>query len=166
MLKFISSFLGKRMLAAITVLIMVPSYSLAREVLLRAGTAIPMQLENSVTSKNAAVGQIVNFRVTQDVKVDGVTVIPANSIAKAQIVRAKKSGVFGSSGEIQLNINSVTAIDGTQVVLSGGTISDEGKNKFVLSLFLCFLIKGGQGELLSGLTCSPIVAGNTPIAVG
>ena len=165
MLKKILSFVGKRSLIMSMSLFIAVSYVDAREVVLKSGTAIPMQLVNTVNGKDVAVGQIVDFRVTSDIKVDGVTVIPANSIAKAQVVRAKKNGLLGSAGEIQLSINSVTAIDGTQVILSGGTLADEGKNKLVLSLFLCFLIKGGQGELPAGMACSPIVSGNTSIVV-
>ena len=165
MLKKILSFVGKRSLIMSMSLLIAVSYVDAREVVLKSGTAIPMQLVNTVNGKDVAVGQIVDFRVTSDIKVDGVTVIPANSIAKAQVVRAKKNGLLGSAGEIQLSINSVTAIDGTQVILSGGTLADEGKNKLVLSLFLCFLIKGGQGELPAGMACSPIVSGNTSIVV-
>ena len=165
MLKKILSFVGKRSLIMSMSLFIAVSYVNAREVVLKSGTAIPMQLVNTVNGKDVAVGQIVDFRVTSDIKVDGVTVIPANSIAKAQVVRAKKNGLLGSAGEIQLSINSVTAIDGTQVILSGGTLADEGKNKLVLSLFLCFLIKGGQGELPAGMACSPIVSGNTSIVV-
>lgn len=165
MYKKILFFLGKRVLTVIVALGLCTLYATAREVVLKAGTAVPMQLVNTVTGKNAAVGQIVDFRVTSDIKVDGVTVIPANSVAKAQVVRAKKNGLFGSAGEIQLTVNSVTAVDGTQVILSGGTLSDEGKNKLVLSIFLCFLIKGRQGELPAGMACSPIVSGNTPIVV-
>ena len=165
MLKKFLSFVGKRSLIMSMSLLIAVSYVDAREVVLKSGTAIPMQLVNTVNGKDVAVGQIVDFRVTSDIKVDGVTVIPANSIAKAQVVRAKKNGLLGSAGEIQLSINSVTAIDGTQVILSGGTLADEGKNKLVLSLFLCFLIKGGQGELPAGMACSPIVSGNTSIVV-
>lgn len=165
MLKKFLSFVGKRSLIMSMSLFIAVSYVDAREVVLKSGTAIPMQLVNTVNGKDVAVGQIVDFRVTSDIKVDGVTVIPANSIAKAQVVRAKKNGLLGSAGEIQLSINSVTAIDGTQVILSGGTLADEGKNKLALSLFLCFLIKGGQGELPAGMACSPIVSGNTSIVV-
>lgn len=165
MYKKVLFFLGKRALTVIVALGLCASYATAREVVLKAGTAVPMQLVNTVTGKDAAVGQIVDFRVTSDIKVDGVTVIPANAVAKAQVVRAKKNGLLGSAGEIQLTVNSVTAVDGTQVILSGGTLSDEGKNKLVLSIFLCFLIKGGQGELPAGMACSPIVSGNTPIVV-
>lgn len=49
-----------------------------------------MQLVNTVTGKNSAIGQVIDFRVTNDIVVDGKTVIPAGSIAKAQVTRAKK----------------------------------------------------------------------------
>lgn len=137
----------------------------AEDVVLKAGTPVPMQLMTTVTGKDAIVGQLVDFKVTQDITVDGKTVIPANSVAKAQVVRARKNGLLGREGEIQLSVNSVTAVDGTQVVLTGGTLADEGRNKLVVSWLLCFLLKGGQGELTAGLTCSPIVAGNTTISV-
>lgn len=139
--------------------------SMAENVVLKAGTPIPMQLVNTVTGKNSTVGQVIDFRVTNDIVVNGKTVIPAGSIAKAQVTRAKKNGIFGQNGEIQVNINSVMATDNTQVVLSGGTINDEGKNKLVLSLFLCWFIKGEAGEIPAGMACSPIVAGNTTINV-
>ena len=41
----------------------------AEEVVLKAGTAVPMQLVNTVNGKDVAVGQIVDFRVTSDIKV-------------------------------------------------------------------------------------------------
>ena len=87
------------------------------------------------------------------------------SIAKAQITRAKGNGILGDAGEIQVNISSVTAVDGTQVILSGGTLTDEGKSKLIVLIFFCFLIKGGQGELPAGMSCNPVVAGNTTINV-
>lgn len=137
----------------------------AGDVVLKAGTPVPMQLVNTIDGKHSTVGQVVDFRVTSDIKADGKTVIPIGSIAKAQVVRAKKNGLLGQAGEIQVNVTSVTAVDGTQVVLSGGTLADEGKNKLVLSLFLCLFLKGGNGELPAGMACSPIVSGNTVITV-
>ena len=70
--------------------------SMAENVVLKAGTPIPMQLVNTVTGKNSAIGQVIDFRVTNDIVVDGKTVIPAGSIAKAQVTRAKKNGIFGA----------------------------------------------------------------------
>ena len=138
---------------------------MAKDVTLRGGTPIPMQLSTTVNSKNVTVGQVIDFRVTRDIQADGVTVIPAGSIAKAQVVRAKKNGILGKEGELQLSINSVIAVDGTQVMLSGGSLSDEGSDKLILSIFLCFLIKGGSAELPAGMECTPSVSGNTVISV-
>ena len=45
-------------------------------VVLKAGTVIPMELVNTITSKTARSGQLVDFRVTSDVKVDGKTALP------------------------------------------------------------------------------------------
>lgn len=137
----------------------------ADEVVVKAGTPVPMQLVNSIDGKNSSVGQMVDFRVTSDIKVGGKTVVPIGSIAKGQVTRAKKNGLVGQAGEIQVNVTSVTAVDGTQIVLSGGTLTAEGKNKLVLSLFLCLFLKGGNGELPAGMACSPIVSGNTTVTV-
>ena len=146
-------------------LLLASSTVMAKDVTLRGGTPIPMQLSTTVNSKNVTVGQVIDFKVTRDIQADGVTVIPAGSIAKAQVVRAKKNGILGKEGELQLSINSVMAVDGTQVMLSGGNLSDEGSDKLILSIFLCFLIKGGSAELPAGMECTPSVSGNTVISV-
>ncbi|WP_311589383.1 hypothetical protein, partial [Prevotella disiens] len=67
--------------------------------------------------------------------------------------------------ELQLTINSVLAVDGTKVMLSSANLSDEGNNNLILSLFLCFLIKGGSAEIPAGMECTPIVAGATTITL-
>lgn len=137
----------------------------AKDVVLKAGTAVPLQLVNTIDGSHATVGQVVDFRVTSDVVADGVTVIPAGTLAKAQVTRAKKNRLFGGEGEIALSINSVTAVDGSQVVLSGATLADEGKSKLVVAILLCWLIKGEAGELAAGMNCNASVAGNTTISV-
>ena len=88
---------------------------LAEDVVLKAGTAVPVKLESTISSKNAAVGQIVNFRVTAPIMVNGKTVIESGAIATGQVVRAKKNGILGKEGELQLTINSVLAVDGSKV---------------------------------------------------
>lgn len=138
---------------------------LAEDVVLKAGTAVPVKLESTISSKNAAVGQIVNFRVTAPIMVDGKTVIESGAIVTGQVVRAKKNGILGKEGELQLTINSVLAVDGTKVMLSSANLSDEGNNNLILSLFLCFLIKGGSAEIPAGMECTSIVAGATTITL-
>ncbi|MDT3369140.1 hypothetical protein [Macellibacteroides fermentans] len=143
----------------------------AGPVTLKSGSIIPLELLSTISSKDCRSGQMIDFKVTKDVVAEGKTVIPAGSIAKGQISRVKKSGLLGSEGQIEVVIRSVTAIDGTDVYLTGASLNDEGNNQVALSIvltFLClfgFLIKGGNAEIPAGTLCNATVAGNTTINV-
>lgn len=140
-------------------------------VVLKAGTAVPLSLETSIDGNQVRAGQIVQFRVVQDIKVDGKTIIAAGSLAQGQVVRAEKNGLLGSAGEVEIAVKSVQAVDGTSIYLTNGNVFDEGKNKVVLSVVvtLCcllgFLIKGGKGEIPTGTQINASVMSNTEINV-
>ncbi|MBR6589403.1 MAG: hypothetical protein IKK67_02895 [Bacteroidaceae bacterium] len=140
-------------------------------VVLKAGTAVPLSLETSIDGNQVRAGQIVQFRVVQDIKVDGKTIIAAGSLAQGQVVRAEKNGLLGSAGEVEIAVKSVQAVDGTSIYLTNGNVFDEGKNKVVLSVVvtLCcllgFLIKGGKGEIPAGTQINASVMSNTEINV-
>ncbi len=140
-------------------------------VVIKSGTTIPLELMNTISSENATYGQLVNFKVTSDIKVDGKVIIPQGSMAKGQIVRVHKNGLLGSSGEIQINVTSVTAVDGTEVYLNGSSLNNEGQNRLGISIvitLLCilgFLIKGGNAEIAAGTSCLATVSGNTTVNV-
>lgn len=112
---------------------------------------------------------MVDFRVLNDIKVNGKTVIAVGSIAQGQITRAKKRGLMGSEGELTVTIRSVKAVDGTMVYLSGSSLSDEGGNKLALSIVLTicclfgFLIKGGKAEIPAGTQIQGTVTSNIEI---
>ncbi len=139
-------------------------------VVLKSGTMVSLELINEVTS-NMKAGQTIDFRVMNDVKADGVVVIPAGSIAKGQIVSASKHQLLGIQGEVTVQVKSVNAIDGTRVALSGSSLTVEGDNKIVSSIvltvlcFFGFLLKGGNGVILPGTTFDAPVAYNTDIAI-
>ena len=171
-IKLFKSFYFKPMVLLMALAMLTMSFTMPNgTVLLKAGTVIPMELISTITSKNARSGQMVDFRVMSDVKVDGKTVIAAGSIAQGQIVRAKKSGLLGSEGELEISVKTIEAVDGTIVYLSSNNVSDEGSNKVALSivLTLCclfgFLIKGGQAEIPAGTQVQGMVASNTEINV-
>lgn len=140
-------------------------------VVLKAGTTVPMSLETTIDGNNVRTGQTIQFKVTQDIKVEGKTIIAAGSLAQGQVVRAEKNGLLGSAGEVEIAVKSVQAVDGTPVYLTNGNVFDEGKNKVVLSVFatICcifgFLIKGGKGEIPAGTQVNASVMSNTEINV-
>lgn len=156
------------LLMAIAMLTM--SFTMPGEtVTLKAGTIIPMELVSTLNSSSVQSGQMVDFRVLNDIKVNGKTVIAVGSIAQGQITRAKKSGLMGSEGELTVAIKSVKAVDGTTVYLSGSNLSDEGGSKLAVSIvltILClfgFLIKGGKAEIPAGTQVQGTVTSNVEI---
>lgn len=139
-------------------------------VILKAGTPVMLELITNVSSNKSHVGDIVDFRVTNDVKVKGDVVIPAGSIARGQVTYASKSNFIGIPGEVSVTVRSVTAVDGSQIPLSSAGISNEGNDKMVISIVLtvlCILglaIRGEKGRLVSGTPISASVA--TDVEIG
>ena len=123
-------------------------------VVLKAGTNIPLETLSQITSQTVGVGQTIDFRVTRDVTAEGKVVIEAGSIAKGQVVRAKAPKGLGKPGFVEIKVTSVSAIDGQEVYLTGGNISEEGDDKstiaIVLGVFLCilFLFKKGKDSVI------------------
>lgn len=140
-------------------------------VTLKAGTPVILELISGIKSNKAKSGQMVDFRVTSDVKANGVVVIPAGSIAKGQVIDSQKSGIFGQPGELIVAIKSVTAIDGTVIPLMASEFNEEGKDKLVVSIvggLLClfpFFMKGGKAEMPAGTQIQATVISSTEITI-
>lgn len=140
-------------------------------VTLKAGTPVILELISGIQSNKAKSGQMVDFKVTSDVKANGVIVIPAGSIAKGQVIDSQKNGIFGQPGELRVAIKSVTAIDGTVIPLMASEFNEEGKDKLVVSIvggLLCvfpFLMKGGKAEMPAGTQIQATVLSSTEITI-
>lgn len=137
----------------------------AEEVTIKSGTPIPLLLEQTITSKNVASGTIINFKCTRDIVVDGKVAIRAGEMAKGQVSHVKKNGILGRAGEIEIRVTSISAVDGSEVYLTANSLYDDGKSKLVLSLFLCFFIKGSNGEIPAGTQCVANVSSNTVVNI-
>ena len=170
-IKLINSLCFKPIVALMAIAMLTMSFTTpdGKVVVLKAGTIIPMELVTTLTSKNARSGQMVDFRVLNDVRVNGEVVIRAGSIAQGQITKAEKSGLLGSAGELEINVKSVKAVDGTTIYMTSSSLADEGSNKLALSIVLTvlclfgFLIKGGKAEIPSGTQIQSMVASDVEI---
>lgn len=94
--------------------------------MLRTGTEVPLRLSEELTTKGKKlrVGQRFHMQVAEDVKVQGVTVIPVGSPAVGEITDVRNKGMWGKSGHLAGRILYVT-VNGRQIRLSGA-FDDKG----------------------------------------
>ncbi len=81
------------------------------------GTMIPMELTEDVSVFKYKQGASVPFVVSQDVKIDGKVVIPAQAKVRAVVTISKKPAPH-EGGELRVDIYDVMAMDGTTVKLA------------------------------------------------
>ena len=81
------------------------------------GTPVIVQLDETISSAHAHVGDHLSFRVVRDVSVDGFTVIPAGSTASGSLARVHHRRVLGMGGNLVLKLDSVELANGDRVAL-------------------------------------------------
>lgn len=171
MFKFISVKAFAASLALIAASIFAPVSFAQKQVILKGGTPVVFATLNDLSSKDVQTGNLVDLQVVSNVVVDGEVVIPAGTIAKGQVSKAIKSSALGKGGELTIIINSINAVDGSLIPLSGATLSAAGKDRVALSIIcgICtlfgFLIHGSQAEIPIGSQVQASVMNNTSITI-
>ncbi len=156
---------------AFTFFLFSPASALARQVVLKESILVPVQTKTRISSKDAIIGTQVILSVERDIKVDGVVVIKAEAPVLAVISDAKKTGMAGISGEVHVNIEYVTAVDGTKVPLRG-SFNTRGDSEIggtiAVGVILCplaFLNKGKEGVIPAGAVIRTLTVGDKTIKV-
>lgn len=75
------------------------------------GTPVRLKLSHAVSSANAHVGDEVPFEVTEDVVVNGYTVIRKGTNTTGNVAEVAPKGRFGKSGKLTVNLTSVPLVD-------------------------------------------------------
>jgi len=89
-------------------------------VLIPRETLVKIALETDLNSEKNNVGDPVPYVVLEDVRVDGVLVIPKNTRGQGKITRVRRRGAFGRAGRIEIDFGDVKAVDGTLIPLTMG----------------------------------------------
>ena len=142
-----------------------------KEVTIKAGTIVPLVVAKHTETTYAVVGETVDFRVSQDVNVDGVCAIPQGTIVKGKVTKARKSTIAGVRGKLVVDIPSLRLENGELLYFSNSQVCVYGKSRIacaVVSLFCLWpliLVPGTKAVLPEGYEVHATVAANTTISV-
>ena len=103
---------------------------------------------DEISSKTAAEGDPLTFKVAQDVKIDGQVVIAKDSLVKGIVAQAKKAGMMGRGGSLGIRVESATTVDNQKLKLRS-TKGKEGDDKTGTTVALVVLF-GPLGFLKKG----------------
>lgn len=121
-------------------------------IILPEGTALPVVTTKEISSKTANLGDTVDFKVVEDVVVNGRVLISNGTAAKGSVMNAEPSGSMGHSGKLGVVVESTTTVDGKPVKLRAAK-GKEGNDKNVKTALLAqispfFLFKkGGDAKI-------------------
>ena len=98
----------------------------AGESVLRTGTEVPLRVVETLNSNNKSLrsGNRVRLEVASPVMLGSAVVIPAGSIATAEVTEVKRKGMWGKSGRIEARVLNVRV--GDRVIRLSGTFDDKG----------------------------------------
>jgi hypothetical protein len=99
----------------------------ASKLMLREGTDVKLKFADDLSSKTANEGDPVNLILDEDLTVDGVVVAKAGCKATGSITNAKKAGMMGKAGELNMRLEHLKV--GDQKVRLRGSKGKEGEGK-------------------------------------
>ncbi len=162
----------KKLFMCVVLCLMTVASFAQKEVTVKAGTLVPLQIVNSTKAADVSVGQKVAFRVSRDINVDGMTVIPYGTTVNGTVYEAKRSSWWGTKGRLGIKISEMFGPNGEMIPLMNGDVYVTGKNRTTLSVLLfCFVtipacfICGSKAEIPNGYEIQANVAANTLVKI-
>jgi hypothetical protein len=114
-----------------------PAADASGKLVLKEGTDVKLKFAQDLSSKTANDDDPVNLVLDEDLKVGDVTVCKAGSKAVGTVTHAKKAGMMGKGGELNMRLEYILVSD-TRMRLRG-TKGKEGEGKVGAAVALTVL---------------------------
>ncbi|HZK12433.1 MAG TPA: hypothetical protein VFD10_08850 [Atribacterota bacterium] len=101
-------------------------------VLIPAGTLIPIRFLSTLNSKNNKTGETFDFQISENVFLDNKLIIPANSKGLGEITKAKKATLLSRPGKLEIEFKPISTLGGASLgLILGEKAEEENKRLYV-----------------------------------
>jgi hypothetical protein len=97
------------------------------KLVLKEGSEVKLKFSDNLSSKTATEGDPVNLILDEDIKIGDVVVAKAGCKAVGTVTNAKKAGMMGKAGELNMRLEHLTI--GDENVRLRGSKGKEGQGK-------------------------------------
>ena len=132
-----------------------------------AGTCVPVRLEKEVSAADVREGDAVPVVLLGDLRINGVPVIRSKTAARAVVSKSRHAGVYGRSGLLVIDIQSVRTANGILVPLKSENkkrVADHD-NALTKGILGGLFIKGAQAVYKKGSFFTAVVEKNVDLGV-
>ena len=127
----------------------------ASKLVIREGTEVPLKLAQNVNSRTAKTGEVVEFVVSEPIKVGDIVVADTGSRAIGSVTHSKTPDFWGNPGEMNLRITFLKA--GKTKVPLRGALGQVGDIRVV--------IRGSQAVIKEGTPVKAYVDADTQLDI-
>jgi hypothetical protein len=123
------------------------------------GTPVEVELAATVSGQDMMIGDLVDFKVSLPVQVNGVIIIEKGAAAKARITTAKRSGHWGRAGKLEWAMQETVGVDGSRIPLrfTKRIVGDSKGGRVAAGAVATTVLIGPTGMLLGLKTGKPAV---------
>ena len=125
-----------------------PAPASTDKLVLKDGSDVRLKFAEAVSSKTATEGDTINLLLDEDLKVGNVVVAKAGSKAVGTVTHAKKAGMMGKAGELNMRLEYLKVGDDRVKIRGSKGKEGEGKEGTAVALTVLFgpigLIKHGK----------------------
>lgn len=118
------------------------------KLVLKDGSDVKLKFAEAISSKTATEGDSVNLLLDEDLKIGNVVVAKAGSKAVGTVTHAKKAGMMGKAGELNMRLDYLKVGDERVKIRGSKGKEGEGKEGTAVALTVLFgpigLIKHGK----------------------
>lgn len=105
-----------RSFIALCALVLGTQFATAQTRELKEGEPVYLEIVNNPVISDIEIGNVIDFKTTSNVIVDGREVVRAGAPAKGRIKRIERPG-YNTTGLIQVEVEHIRAVDGQQVLV-------------------------------------------------
>lgn len=140
------------------------------------GTPVQLRVGRTLSSKEARVGDSVDFEVIHDVTLNGIPVIPTGSLATGKVADVHGKRRMGRGGKLTVLVDSVQLVDGSRASLRSGKQAKGGGHIPVMTMGMAaagliyfpvapafLFVRGKDSTLLKGTELTAYVDGDFPL---
>ena len=161
----------KKFAIVIFALLLLCGTAYSEPLIIKRGTEVLIRASEKIKSNKVHSGQTIRFVVERAVKNEnGVTLIERGASAYGKITKATSAGVVGAKGSMSFSIDSVEAVNGQAIPLTGHQDNEGSSNTGVvvvtaLVMPLALLFRGSNA-VIDPRTIYPVYVAETTMLEG